>query len=373
MEEKKDKKTSVKKKKKPMKIMDVVLYALLFVFFWATINQYRAFGINIAIHAVLKLILACVFAWLTHVIYYLIADITQKKTFENFWVRLNANNKKISRNVPFITATILAIRFRSQTPLFVIIIAAILAELVGKLIWGGFGKNRINPVAVGFLLTDLMFERFNRMPEVIDGITSATPLSGIAPNGWYFGTAQYNHFLNYFGNWWDLLIGNTPAPSAEMARLAIIIAFAFMLYKKALDWIIPVYYLGTIALITLIIALTHGFSITYPLYHLLTGGVLFGAIFMATDPVTIPKNKPGKTIFAIGLGLLTLAIRIGSSRFPEGMMIALVVMNLLSPWINELAAPLVKKDEKIKNMSYGLIFLTGFILVFIVSLVNTRV
>jgi len=371
MEHTQEKKVPVKKKKKTMKVMDVVLYALLFVFAWATVNQYRAFGTEIAIHAVLKLILACAVAWITHVVYYMVVDLLEKKEFTTLWTRITANNKKISRNVPFITATIIAIRFRSDTPLIFVVLAVVLAELIGKLIWGGFGKNKVNPVAVGFLLTDLMFERFNRMPEVIDGIAQATPLSGIAPNGWYFGQGQYSTFQNYFGNWWDLLIGNVPAPSAEMARLAILIAFAFMIWKKALDWLIPVYYLGTIAIITFVVGLTHGFGLTYPMYHLLTGGVLFGAVFMATDPVTIPKNKPGKTIFAIVLGILTLAIRFGSTRFPEGMMLALVVMNLLSPWINEKAAPLGKKEEKVKNLTYGTIFVIGLALVLLVSLAST--
>lgn len=373
METKQEKAIPAKKKKKAMKIMDVVLYALLFVFGWATVNQYRYFGTTTAIHAVLKLIVACLAGWLTHVVFYGIGDVLAKKEFSNVWQRITANQKKISRNVPFITATIIAIRFRSDTPLILIILAVILAELIGKLMWGGFGKNKVNPVAVGFLLTDLMFEQFNRMPVVIDGITQATPLGGIAPNGWYFGEGQYAHFQSTFGNWWDLLIGNTPAPSAEMARLAILIALAFMIYKKALDWVVPAVYLGSVFVITLVVGVYHGFSLTYPIYHLLTGGLLFGAVFMATDPVTIPKNKPGKMIFAILLGILTLAIRFGSVRFPEGMMLALVVLNLLSPWINDKAAPLGKKSLKVRNVWYGAIFITGMLLVLVISAVATGV
>lgn len=362
---------TAKKKKKSMKIMDVVLCGLLFVFAWATINQYRYFGIELVIQAVLKLIVACLVAWLTHVIFYGIGDSLAKKEFSSFWERITANHKKISRNVPFITATIIAMRFRSGTPLLLIVLAVVLAELIGKLMWGGFGKNRVNPVAVGFLLTDLMFEQYNRMPELIDGITSATPLSGIASNGWHFGTYQYANFQATFGNWWDLLIGNTPAPSAEMARLAILIALAFMIWKKALDWVVPALYLGTVFAITLVVGIYHGFNLTYPVYHLLTGGILFGAVFMATDPVTIPKNKLGKMIFAILLGILTLAIRFGSLRFPEGMMLALVVMNLLSPWINDKAAPLAKKETKVRFVSLSAIFITGLFLVLMISIVNT--
>ena len=362
-----------KKKKKPMKIMDVVLYSLLFVFLWATANQWIVFGPQVALHAILKLLVACGSAWLTHVVFYGVVDLKEKKAFPSFWQRVTANHKLVSRNVPLITATILAIRFRTDTPLWMIVIAAVIAELVGKLIWGGFGKNLVNPVAVGFLLTDLMFEQYNRMPIYVDGVTSATPLSGIASQGWYFGSSQYAHFRATFGSWWTLLIGHAPAPSAEMARLAVLIAFAFMIYKKALDWIIPVLYLATVFVITTVIGIFHGFSLTYPLYHLLTGGLLFGAVFMATDPVTIPKNKPGKTIFAILLGVLTLSIRFGSVRFPEGMMIALVVMNLLSPWLNKVAAPLAKKENKVRVATYGAVFMAGLLLVFFVSFVNTGV
>ena len=373
MEVTQEKTAPIKKKKKPMKMMDVVLYALLFVFAWATINQYRYFGFDIAIHAVLKLIVACLAGWLTHVVFYAVSDYLEKKEFSSFWQRLTANHKKISRNVPLITAVIIALRFRSHTPLLLVVLAVVLAELIGKLIWGGFGKNRVNPVAVGFLLTDLMFEQFNTMPTLIDGVTSATPLSQIATNGWYFGASQYTNFQATFGNLWDLLIGNVASPSAEMARLAILIAFAFMLYHKALDWVIPVVYVGTILAITFVVGLYHGFHLTYPLYHVLTGGIIFGAVFMATDPVTIPKNKPGKMIFAIVLGILTLAIRFGSTRFPEGMMLALVVMNLLSPWLNEKAAPLAKKTGKVRFASFSVIFIIGLLLVLLVSAVNTGV
>jgi electron transport complex protein RnfD len=373
MESTQEKPLPVKKKKKTMKMMDVVLYALFFVFFWATYSQFVVFGSDVAIHAILKLIVACVASWSTHVIFYASADWWEKKEFSSFWDRLIANNKKINRNAPLITAVILAIRFRSDTPLLLIALAAVLAELVGKLIWGGFGKNMVNPVAVGFLLTDLMFEQYNRMPLLVDGVASATPLSVIASNGWYFDSYQYANFSETFGNWWTMLIGHSPAPSAEMARLAVLVAFVFMVYKKALDWVVPVLYVGTVFVISAFVGLYHGFSLSYPLYHILTGGILFGAVFMATDPVTIPKNKSGKMIFAILLGILTLAIRFGSLRFPEGMMLALVVMNLLSPWINEKAAPLAKKPAKIRFATFSAIFIVGLLLVLLVSAVNTGV
>lgn len=364
----------VKKKKKPMKMMDAVLYALLFVFAWAILNQWIIFGADVAMHGVFKLVVACAAGWLTHAICYFIADLLNEKKFSNFWQRFTANNKLISRNVPFITATILAIRFRLDTPLALIILAVVLAELVGKIMWGGFGKNIVNPVAVGFLLTDLMFERYNRMPlDAIDGLASATPLSSIATDGWYFGSYQYANFHANFGNWWNLLIGRVPAPSAEMARLAILIAFAFLIYKKALDWIVPLIYIASVFAMTMVVAYFHNFSMTYPLYHLFTGGLLFGAVFMATDPVTIPKNKPGKIIFALLLAVLTLAIRFGSLRFPEGMMLALVVMNLLTPWLNQKAAPLIKKPIETRFIVYGNIFIIGLILIIFVSAFNTGI
>ena len=361
------------KKKKPMKMMDAVLYALLFVFAWATFNQFRAFGSDVAIHAILKLIVACLVGWLTHVVFYAVVDYFEKKEFSHFLERLTANHKKVTRNVPFITAVILSIRFRSDTPLLLIILAVILAELVGKLMWGGFGKNVVNPVAVGFLLTDLMFEQYNRMPLLVDGVTSATPLDSIATHGWYFGADQAASFREHFGSLWAFLIGQptVAAPSAEMARLAVLIAFAFMVYKKALDWVVPVLYVGTVFVISAVVGFYHGFDLTYPFYHVLTGGLLFGAVFMATDPVTIPKNKPGKMIFAILLGILTLAIRFGSIRFPEGMMLALVVMNLLAPWINQKAAPLAKQTAKVRFGSFSAIFIAGLLLVLLVSAVNT--
>ena len=366
-----------RKKKKPMNIMQAVLYALFFVLVWATVNQYRLFGLEVVVHTVLVWGLASVAAWLTHLVFYAVSDWWEKKEFESFGQRLLANQKKIKRNVPFITATILAMRFRLGTPLFVVVIAAVLAELIGKLIWGGFGKNRVNPVAVGFLLTDLLFERFNQMPVAVgalpvavDGITAATPLSVIAQGGWHWSSGQAAHFRETFGSWWDLLLGQVPAPTSEMARLAVLIAFAFLVYKKALDVWVPLLFVFTLFFGALVVGVFHGFVLSYPLYHVLTGGALFGAVFMATDPVTIPKNKLGRKLFAVLLGVLTLSIRIGSLRFLEGMMLALVVLNLLTPWINEKAISLSKANKHIQNGVLGAVFLIGIAFVLAVSVLN---
>jgi len=365
-----EKNDQVKKKKKPTSMFNATKHGLLFVTLWGIIATYYHFGLYYAIRSTLMVVIAVITAYLTHVIFYMIEDKITKKSYTSNDERKNDRIKKIKRGVPELTGIIVALCFQLATPLYIVVLSVILAEIVGKLMWGGFGKNKLNPAAVGFLLTSVLFGYYQNMPvlnPVVDSITSATPLSIIGQNGWHFTDYISDNFNNQFGGIVNLLIGRTPGPLAEMSRLASILALVYMVYKKAIKWTVPLFYLGTIVLVAIPIGLIHGFPLTYPLYHILNGGVIFAAVFMATDPVTIPKSIPGKAIFAMLMGVLTFILRIRFMAFPEGVMFSIVIMNLFTDYISEKTAKLAKASNKLQWQVYGIIGLVSVVIVILLG------
>jgi len=199
-------------------------------------------------------------------------------------------------------------------------------------------------------------------------VSSATPLYIVARNGWYIRAEQYADLRNYFGSLWNLLFGGFAGILAETTRFASILAFFYMLHKKAIKWHIPVLMVGTVFIGTLVVGLIHGFVWNYSLIHLLSGGLIFGAVFMATDPVTIPKNRAGQIIFAILLGLLTMVIRFRASMFDEGVVVAILIMNMFASYINEKTAALAKAPEKKQWTVYGAWIAASTLIIALLSL-----
>ena len=356
------------RKKKRSTMFTVVQETLIFVSLWGIVSTYLVFGVRYAAHGVLMIVAACVAAVLTHVVFYMVVDALERKTFDGFKSRITSNWKKVQRGTPIITGLILALAFQSATPLYVVAAAAIIAELIGKLMWGGFGKNKLNPAAVGFILAGIIFGYYVAMPAGPDAVSSATPLSIVARNGWYFTSEAAASFREYFGNLPNLLIGNFSGPKAETTRLASLISLGYLIYKKAVNWKIPAFYVGTVFIISSMVGWIHGFSWTYGLFHVLNGGLIFGAVFMATDPVTIPKSKPGQVVFAILLGMLTLVIRFRSQLYPEGVMIAILVLNMFAGYIQEKTATLAKAAAKVQWSVYAIIFGASALLVILLAL-----
>ncbi|MCL1950491.1 MAG: RnfABCDGE type electron transport complex subunit D [Turicibacter sp.] len=359
-----------KLKKKRSTMFQVVRNALIFVAAWGLVATFANFGLMGAVRGLANILVAVATAYLTHIIFYMVEDAKEGKVFETFTARVSANWKKVQRGVPEITALIIGIRLQIATPILIIIIASVIAELVGKLMWGGFGKNKLNPVAVSILLVRVLFDQYLLMPALpgaTDAIAAATPLSVKALEGWSFTAENYALIQQQVGGLWNLLIGNFPGIMAETTRIASFIALGYMIHKKALKWEVPAFYVGTVFVGAAIIGLFHGYIWSYALYHVLSGGLVFGAIFMATDPVTIPKNKAGQIVFAILLGMLTLAIRINSELFHEGVMVGLVIMNMFTTYINEKTSALNKEPQKKQWATYGGLIAASTLIVFLLS------
>ncbi len=207
----------------------------------------------------------------------------------------------------------------------------------GKEVFGGTGRNIFNPALVGRLFITIAFPTYMSSmwinPSSPDAVTSATPLIFL----------RANEALPF--SLWDLMIGTAPGSIGETFRLGIIIAGLFLIVTRVIHWRVPVLYLGTVAVASYIGHLLIPSEVVQPMHQLLTGGLLFGAFFMATDPVSSPYTKAGQVIYGIGLGILTIVIR-SFSGFAEGVMFAIILMNAFTPMIDAYII-----DKKYKPLS----------------------
>ena len=230
-----------------------------------------------------------------------------------------------------LTGVLLAFNVPSNLPIWIIIIGALVAIGIGKMTFGGLGNNIFNPALVGrvFLLISFPVQMTTwPKPEVLsthylDAETAATPL-GLLKQGLPMDTMTT-----------DMLLGNMGGSLGEISAIALLIGLAYMLIRRIITWHIPVSILATAFIFSW---LTGGFDCTYALQQLLLGGMLLGAIFMATDYVTSPMAPRGMIIYGIGIGLLTIIIR-RYGAYPEGMSFAILIMNATTPLINKYVKP----------------------------------
>ena len=252
-----------------------------------------------------------------------------------------------------ITGLLLAFNIPSNLPIIIIIIGAMVAIGVAKMSFGGLGNNPFNPALVGrvFLLISFPVQMTSwpvpvesRM-QYLDAVTGATPL-GLVKEGLRNGEPVSDLMTQIPSNM-QMLIGNMGGSLGEVAGIAIIIGLIWMLYKKVITWHIPVSMIGTIIILTGIFWLINPEKYADPVFHVLTGGVLLGAVFMATDYVTSPMTTKGMLIFGVGIGLLTVVIRLFGA-YPEGVSFAILIMNAFVPLINMYVKP-KRFGEVIKN------------------------
>ena len=240
-----------------------------------------------------------------------------------------------------ITGILLAFNLPSNLPVWIIIIGALVAIGVGKMSFGGLGNNPFNPALVGrvFLLisfpvqmTSWPVNTFSAMASV-DGISSATPLALMKQA--IHGNADA---LKEIPDSLSLLLGTNPGSLGEVSALALLIGLAYMLWKKIITWHIPVTIIATVFVFAGLMNLVNPEVYASPLTHLLTGGLMLGAIFMATDYVTSPMSKKGMIIYGIGIGFFTVVIGLFGA-YPEGMSFAILIMNAFTPLINTYCKP----------------------------------
>ncbi|MFA5200193.1 MAG: RnfABCDGE type electron transport complex subunit D, partial [Candidatus Omnitrophota bacterium] len=223
-----------------------------------------------------------------------------------------------------ITGILLAFNLPSNVPLWLPIIGSIFSIAIGKQVFGGIGQNIFNPALVGRVFLMASWPKYMTTfvkPFNYDAITSATPLAALKEG-------KILEHIPYL----DLFLGNRGGCIGEVCILALLIGAAFLLIKGYISWHIPVIYIFTTALFTFIFGGNGLFGGDW-LFHILTGGLILGAFFMATDYVATPLTIRGQVIFGIGCGLFTSVIRIWGG-YPEGVSYAILIMNGATPFID---------------------------------------
>ena len=239
-----------------------------------------------------------------------------------------------------LTGVLLAFNLPSNLPLWIIVLGALFAIGVGKMSFGGLGSNPFNPALVGrvFLLLSFPVQMttwpvVGQLTAYTDAATGATPLALMkqAIHGDAAALGQLPDSLS-------LLLGQNGGCLGEVSALALLIGLAYMLWKKIITWHIPVSILATVFVFGGIMHLVDPAKYVSPVLQLLSGGLMLGAIFMATDYVTSPMNKKGMLIYGVCIGVLTVVIRLFGA-YPEGMSFAILIMNAFTPLINTYCKP----------------------------------
>lgn len=249
---------------------------------------------------------------------------------ESIFQKIFRKKNTILDGSALITGLLLAYNLPPTAPLWMAALGSLFAVVVGKQLFGGLGFNIFNPALVGraFLMASWpKYMTYWSNPRwQVDAVTTATPL-GIIKEKLNFQLPSY----------WDLFIGNRGGCIGEVCIIALLIGGIYLLYKRYISWQIPVYYLLTVAVLSFVLMGNKFFSGDV-LFSLLSGGLVLGAFFMATDYVSAPISIKGKTIFAVGCGLLTVVIRKWGG-YPEGVSYAILMMNAVSPIIDRFAKP----------------------------------
>ena len=234
-----------------------------------------------------------------------------------------------------LTGILLSFNLPSNLPVWIVIVGSLVAIGIAKMTFGGLGNNPFNPALVGRVFLLISFPAaMTTWPKPIpfnmaylDAVTAATPLAVLKGQ-----SPEIPSTLNLF-------LGNMGGSMGEVSALALLIGFAYLLIKKTITWHIPISIFLTVFVFTAILHYADPDAfIATPVFHLLTGGLMLGAIFMATDYVTSPMTKTGMLIYGVGIGLITVIIRVFGS-YPEGVSFAILIMNAFTPLINTVVKP----------------------------------
>ena len=225
-----------------------------------------------------------------------------------------------------VTALIYALILPNDIPLVYVVLGAAFGIGVGKLVFGGLGANIFNPAGVGraFIVLSFGSHLAYSIPTVTDAVASATPLAMLKEN--VLSLDVLNTFSLY-----DMFIGTIPGSIGETSALAILIGAAYLIIQKVADWRKMFAMVGIVAYLSVVVAVFKGINVVdYTLMNILSGGLLFGAVFMVTDPVSAPITGPSRIIYAMLIGIITFFIRVFGG-YPEGVVFAILIMNMFTP------------------------------------------
>jgi len=259
--------------------------------------------------------------------------------FEALFCRWTKRPQTARDGSAMVTGLLLAFNLPATLPLWMVPIGALVAIVVVKMLFGGIGQNFANPTITGRIVLMLSFT----LPMTAwnaptghswgaDAVATATPMKLLGAQ-----EAMAN-----MPSLWQMFLGRHGGSLGETCALALLLGFLYLCARRIISPVTPFCFVGTVALLSL---LKSGFDVTFMTYEILGGGLLLGAIFMATDYATTPISEKGRAVFAVGCGLLTCLIRF-YGNMPEGVSFAILIMNLLAPLIERVTAPRVFGKEK---------------------------
>lgn len=249
-----------------------------------------------------------------------------------------------------VTGVLLGFNLPSTLPVWIVVLGALVAIGVGKMSFGGLGRNPFNPALVGrvFLLISFPVQMTGfATPANVDSLSGSTQPAADAVSGPTLlgyvkealaGGKTTAELADSLTSYSDMLLGFKAGSLGEIAALALLLGFVYLLCRKVITWHIPVAVLGSMAVFSGLLWAIDSMHYMNPAFHLLTGGALLGAIFMATDYVTSPMTRKGMLVYGAGIGIITILIRVWGS-YPEGMSFAILIMNAVVPLIDKYIKP----------------------------------
>ena len=278
---------------------------------------------------------AGVYLFGVNALWVIILGVASAVATEAFLQKITKKKVAVIDGSAFLTGLLLAYNLPPKIPFWLPIVGSFFAIAIGKQVFGGLGQNIFNPALVGRVFLMASWPKYMTaftVPLRYDAITSATPLTLLKEG-------KLLEKISYI----DLLLGKRGGCIGEVCIIALLLGAAFLFLKKYISWHIPFTYLLTVGLGTALLG-SKGLGSNDWLFHLLSGGLILGAFFMATDYVTSPLTYKGQIIFGIGCGILTVVIRLWGG-YPEGVSYAILMMNAATPLI----------DRFTKNRVYGVV------------------
>lgn len=238
-----------------------------------------------------------------------------------------------------LTGLLLALNLPSSSPWWMVVVGSLVAVVIAKQVYGGLGQNPFNPALVGrvFLLISFPLQ-MTTWPVPHDTVTAATPLGTMKTDLLLNGRIDPGIGRVTWETLKDPLLGNVGGCLGEVSVILLVIGGGYLLARKTITWHIPFSYLVTVGILTGIFWLTDPARFANPLFHLVSGGLILGAFFMATDLVTSPSSSRGMLVFGIGCGAFTVLIRLFGG-YPEGVSFAILLMNAATPLLDRLLPP----------------------------------
>lgn len=239
-----------------------------------------------------------------------------------------------------VTGVLLAFNLPSNLPLWLVVLGSLVAIGVGKMSFGGLGRNPFNPALVGRVFLLISFPVQMTTYESVK-VAGADAFSGATPLSYVREALKKGQSLSEIMpdfSYSDLLLGTRSGSVGEIAALALVLGFVYLVYRRVIPWYIPVYIIGTMFAFSGILWLADPETYVNPVFQILTGGALLGAIYMATDYVTSPMTVKGMAVYGIGIGVITVCIRTFGA-YPEGMSFAILIMNAVVPLLNKYTKP----------------------------------